>query len=101
MLSADPMSEEPNPDFKEAPQPPFRWNGKVLQMVSLVLVALALPMTIAIYGIRDIRKAAEPIPDAVGLRAVLENVVDETWQLRFWKARPGFPCGRFPMVRRV
>jgi hypothetical protein len=80
MLSADPMSEEPNPDFKEAPPLPFRWNGKVLQMVSLVLVALALPMTIAIYGIRDIRKASEPIPDAVGLRAVLENVVDETWQ---------------------
>ena len=74
------MSEKPNPDFEETPQPPFRWNGKVLQMVSLVLVALALPMTIAIYGIRDIRKAAEPIPDAAGLRAVLENVVNEQWQ---------------------
>ena len=74
------MSEKPNPDFKEAPPLPFRWNGKVLQMVSLVLVALALPMTIAIYGIRNIRKSSEPIPDAVGLRAVLENVVDETWQ---------------------
>lgn len=80
MLSADPMSEKPNPDFEETPQPPFRWNGKVLQMVSLVMVALALPMTIAIYGIRDIRKAAEPIPDAVGLRSILENVVDEQWQ---------------------
>jgi hypothetical protein len=80
MLSSDPMSEEPNPDFEETPTPPFRWNGKVLQMVSLVLVALALPMTIAIYGIRDIRKASEPIPDAVGLRAVLENVVDQQWQ---------------------
>ena len=74
------MSEKPNLDFKEAPPLPFRWNGKVLQMVSLVLVALALPMTIAIYGIRDIRKASEPIPDAGGLRAVLQNVVDQQWQ---------------------
>ena len=35
-------------------------HGKVLQMVSLVLVALALPMTIAIYGIRDIQMPATP-----------------------------------------
>ena len=60
MLSSDPMSEEQNPDFEETPPPPFRWNGKVLQMVSLVLVALALPMTIAIYGIRDIQMPATP-----------------------------------------
>jgi hypothetical protein len=93
MISADPMSEEPNPDFEESPTQPFRWNGKVLQMVSLVLVALALPMTMAIYGFREIRKASEPFPDAAGLRAVLENVVDEQWQAPVLEgAAPIFMC---------
>jgi len=52
----------------------------VIQVVALVMVALALPLTIAIYGIRDIRKASESTVDAAGLRSVLENIVDEKWQ---------------------
>lgn len=74
------MSEEHHPTPEESPAPPFRWNAKVLQMAALVMVALALPLTIAIYGIRDIRKASQPTPEAEGLRAVLENVVDQKWQ---------------------
>jgi len=74
------MSEEHSPSPEESPAAPFRWNAKVLQMVALVLMALALPLTIAIYGIRDIRKASQPAPEAEGLRAVLENVVDQKWQ---------------------
>lgn len=71
------MSE---PESQENPPPPFRWNPKVVQMVALVMVALALPLTIAIYGIRDIRKASETTVDATGLRTVLENIVDEKWK---------------------
>lgn len=71
------MSE---PESQENPPPPFRWNPKVIQMVALVMVALALPLTIAIYGIRDIRKASETTVDATGLRTVLENIVDEKWK---------------------
>lgn len=71
------MSE---PESQENPPPPFRWNPKVIQMVALVMVALALPLTIAIYGIRDIRKASETTVDATGLRTVLENIIDEKWK---------------------
>lgn len=74
------MNEEHNPSPGESPAPPFRWNAKVLQMVALVLMALALPLSIVIFGIRDIRKASQPGPEAEGLRAVLENVVDQKWQ---------------------
>ena len=68
------------PETQEKPEPPFRWNPKVIQMAALVMVALALPLTIAIYGIRDIRKASESTADATGLRTVLENIVDEKWK---------------------
>ena len=74
------MSEEHSPTPEETPAPPFRWNAKVLQMAALLLMALALPLTIAILGIRDIRKASQPAPEAEGLRSVLENVVDQKWQ---------------------
>lgn len=74
------MIEEQKSTTEEPPAPPFRWNAKVLQMVALVLMALALPLTIAIYGIRDIRKATQPTPESPGLQAVLENVVNQNWQ---------------------
>ena len=74
------MSEEHRPTPEETPAPPFHWNPKVLQMAALVMLALALPLTIAIYGIRDIRKASQPATEAEGLRSVLENVVDQKWQ---------------------
>jgi hypothetical protein len=77
VLYSSPMNE---PESQENPQPPFRWNPKVIQMAGLVMVALALPLTIAIYGIRDIRKASETPDDSAGLRTVLENIVDEKWQ---------------------
>lgn len=69
-----------DPESQENPPPPFRWNPKVIQMAALVMVALALPLTIAIYGIRDIRQASESTVDATGLRTVLENIVDEKWK---------------------
>jgi hypothetical protein len=77
------MSEEQKNAPKEPPAGPFRWNAKVLQMVALVMVALALPLTIAIFGIRDIRIAVQPTPESPGLRAVLENVVNQNWQAPF------------------
>lgn len=83
MLLQNPMSEKQNPVSEEMPAPPFRWNSKVLQMAALLMVALALPVTIAILGIRDIRKAAPPAPEAQGLREALETVVDSKWQAPF------------------
>ncbi len=75
------MSEKQNPVPEETPAPPFRWNSKVPQMVALLLVALALPVTVAIIGIRDIRKT--PAPEVEGLREALETVVDSKWKEPF------------------
>jgi len=74
------MSEEHHHTLKESHASPFRVNAKVLQMIVLVIMALALPLTIAIFGIRDIRKSPQPAQEAEGLRAVLENVVDQKWE---------------------
>lgn len=68
----------------ENPQRPFRFNPKVAQMAGLVLVALALPLTLAILGFRDMRQPTppanvEPAPEIEGLRGALETVVDSRW----------------------
>ncbi len=77
------MSEIQNPVPEEMPPPPFRWNSKVLKMLALLMVALALPVTIAILGIRDLRNAAPPAPEVEGLRGALETVVDSKWKEPF------------------
>jgi hypothetical protein len=77
------MSEKQNPVSEEMPTPPFRWNSKVLQIVALLIVALALPVTIAILGIRGLRNASSPAPEMDGLRGALETVVDSKWKEPF------------------
>lgn len=74
------MSEKQNPMPEQMPASPFRWNTKVAQMVAVLMVALALPVTIAILGIRDLRKNALPSPEVEGLRGSLEAVVDSQWK---------------------
>ena len=75
------MSEKQNPTPEQMPASPFRWNAKVAQMVAVLMVALALPVTIAILGIRDLRKNSLPAPEVEGLRGALETVVDSQWKL--------------------
>lgn len=74
------MSEKQNPTPEQMPASPFRWNAKVAQMVAVLMVALALPVTIAILGIRDLRKNSLPAPEVEGLRGALETVVDSQWK---------------------
>jgi hypothetical protein len=81
MKAVDP---EPNP---EEPLPKFRLNSQVFQIVGLLAVALALPITILILGVlgiqkerRDARQTLEPTPVAElpGLRQSLEAIADAT-----------------------
>ena len=74
-----------NFDPDATPPRPFRFNSKVVLMAALVLVALALPLTLAIIGFRDMRQPVAipvdpgPAPEIEGLRGALESVVDSRW----------------------
>lgn len=71
-----------NLDPEDTEKRPFRLNSKVVQVGALVLVALALPLTLAILGFRDMRKPAATSEPAAGtevLRGALETVVDSRW----------------------
>jgi len=81
MKAADP---EPNP---EEPLPKFRLNPQVFQIVGLLAVALALPITILILGVvgiqkerRDAQETLEqtPVAELPGLRQSLEAIADAT-----------------------
>jgi hypothetical protein len=71
-----------NLEPENAEKRPFRFNSKVVHVGALVMLALALPLTLAILGFRDMRKPAvtsEPAPEVEGLRGALETVVDSRW----------------------
>ena len=53
------MSESQLPEPQE-PKPQFRLNVQVFQIFGLVIIALALPFTILILGLLDIRKNTKP-----------------------------------------
>lgn len=69
---------------KENPLPPlpaFRLNPRVFQIILVILLALALPLTCLIMGLREIHKnrlsmPSEPAAEVPGLRRSLENVAD-------------------------
>lgn len=66
-------------------QPPFRFNAKVAQFLVIVLLAMGLPIAVAILGFLEMRRAMNPAPvesaeEPAGLRAALEQAVDATWQ---------------------
>jgi hypothetical protein len=90
-----------NPETEETPVRPFRFNPKVVQMAALVLVALALPLTLAIIGFRDIReirqsaREAEVAAEIPVLRGSLESVVDAQW------TPPDLSVGTRKVVREV
>ena len=53
------MSDSQLPESQE-PKPQFRLNVQVFQIFGLVIIALALPFTILILGLLDIRKNTKP-----------------------------------------
>lgn len=53
------MSDSQLPEQQE-PKPRFRLNVQVFQIFGLVIIALALPFTILILGLLDIRKNTKP-----------------------------------------
>jgi len=89
-----------NPDPQETPVRPFRFNPKVVQMAALAMVALALPLTLAIIGFLDIRQSAREAesastPEIPVLRGTLESVVDAQW------TPPDLSAGTRKVVREV
>ena len=78
MLENDPAK---NPD---EPVPKFRLNTKVFQILGVLAVALALPITILILGLSGLREQqmavsteteiSSPAPEVPGLRQSLESI---------------------------
>jgi hypothetical protein len=78
MLETDPAQ---NPD---EPVPKFRLNAKVFQILGVLAVALALPVTILILGLSGMRKDRQSVPmetgiedstaEVPGLRQSLESI---------------------------
>jgi hypothetical protein len=69
--------------------PAFRINGKVVQFLMIILLALGLPITVAILGIIEMRKDRRPVVEVVdepssaepiGLRSVLEHAAENAWK---------------------
>ena len=62
-------------------QTTFRVNFQVLQMIGILLVALAIPLTLVTLGIRQFTaKPKAQAPETQGLRAALEQAAEKTWQ---------------------
>ncbi len=78
MLENEPTK---NPD---EPLPKFRLNAKVFQILGVLAVALALPITILILGLSGLREEQRPVsreteisssaPEVPGLRQSLESI---------------------------
>lgn len=65
----------------QQPAAAFRINVRVLQIIALVLVALAVPVALVILGVRQIssRPNQEPAMETPGLRASLELAADKNF----------------------
>lgn len=88
------MQNDPiNPDQSSANNydspPAFRINAKVVQVLMILLLALGLPITVAVLGIIEMRKERrstvevldEPSnEEPIGLRSVLEQAAENTWK---------------------
>ncbi len=60
------------------PRPPFRINRQVGQMIALLLLALALPITIIVLSVRGwAPRQPTPAPEVVELRESVENIATE------------------------
>jgi len=81
------MSETDPAQRPEEPLPKFRVNAQVFQILGLLAVALALPITVLILGLNGIRKetqstvlaevqVSEAAAEVPGLRQSLESIAD-------------------------
>jgi hypothetical protein len=81
------MSEIDSAQKPEEPAPKFRINAQVFQILGLLGVALALPITVLILGLNGIRKerqstvvaevqVSEAAAEVPGLRQSLESIAD-------------------------
>ena len=81
------MSEPDPAQRPEEPLPKFRVNAQVFQILGLLAVALALPITVLILGLNGIRKerqstvvaevqVSEAAAEVPGLRQSLESIAD-------------------------
>ena len=60
--------------------PTFRVNVRVIQMIAIAIVALAVPLTLVVLGVRQIStKPRTSAPDTAGLRLALEQVAEKSW----------------------
>ena len=62
-------------------QPAFRVNFQVVQMIGILLVALAVPLALVALGVRQFTAKPQPAPETGGLRAALEQVAEKTWNV--------------------
>ena len=77
------MNQKVTEEFSQSEQPKFRINAQVIQILALIVLALALPVTCLIMGFLEIRKnqSAGQIqsleaPEVPGLRQSLEAVAE-------------------------
>jgi len=103
------MSEMNSTPPPNQPEPKFRINPQVFQILGLLGVALALPITILILGINGIRKerlptaaaqpqTAESVAEVPGLRQSLESIANASLPvgavdspMRLFRLRPESP----------
>lgn len=62
-------------------QSTFRLNFQVFQMIGILLVALAVPLTLVTLGLRQYTAKPKPAPETQGLRAALEQAAEKSWQV--------------------
>ena len=61
-------------------QPTFRVNLQVILMIAVVGVALAVPLTAVMLGIRNFSKPRDSTTDTSGLRLALEQAAEKSWR---------------------
>jgi hypothetical protein len=81
------MPQDPMPSENQSPETSasFHFNAKVAQMLAIILLALAMPITIAVLGFLEIRKKShvensQTIAEPLGLRAAFEHAADASWK---------------------
>ena len=55
-------------------------NFQVLQMIGILLIALAVPLALVAIGVRQFTSKPQPAPETGGLRLALEQAVGKSWQ---------------------
>jgi len=54
---------------------------QVLQMIGLLLVALAVPLALVAISVRQFTSKPQPAPETGGLRIALEQAAEKTWKV--------------------